>query len=115
MLKKINRLSKTKDIAAVMKQGRAYYSPILMLKLLPNNLAYSRFAVIVSGKVSKLAVKRNLIKRRIREIIRLFPLKSQAGFDLAILASPKIIVKNKAAEYKEIERALLDVFKKAGL
>jgi ribonuclease P protein component len=57
----------------------------MMVKWTPNaRRAESRFAVVVSKKVYKSAVKRNRIRRRIFEVIRL-NLKSDAPvFDVVI-------------------------------
>ena len=116
MLNKLHRLNKTKEIELVMKKGRAYYAPSLMMKILANNLGLTRFTVIVSNKVSKKATQRNLIKRRLREIIRLDLSKLDIGADAIILASPKIIdSRGKTKKYSEIETEVRGVFKKSGL
>lgn len=116
MLKKINRLNKTKDIEAVMKAGRSFYSPILMLKMKVNNLGTIRLGVIVSNKVSKKATARNLIKRRIRASIKQFLPRLKFGWDGVLLASPKIIDKTgKIEAYATIKDHVFMVFKKADL
>ena len=116
MLKKANRLTKSKEIAEVLKKGKAAYWPILMVKFLKNDLPYSRYAIIVSNKVSKRANKRNLIKRRIREIMRLAMSQVKKGYDAVIIASPKIINKQgKVIKYQELEKFLKTVLVKANL
>lgn len=116
MLKKINRLTKKKDIEALMKQGKAVYFLFFIIKYKPNGLAFSRFAVVVSAKVSKKATKRNLIKRRIREIIRYNLPNIAKGHDIAIIVSPKTINQaGKVATYQEIEFNIANGFKKAKL
>lgn len=116
MLKKINRLRLKKDIETLMKQGQAVYFLFFLVKYRKNGLAGSRYAVITSSKVHKRAVKRNLAKRRIREIIRLNQNKLAKGYDVAVIVSPKIINKlGQVAKYAEIENELAGAFKKAGL
>jgi len=44
---------------------------ICTVKFLPNQLEYSRFAIIIDKQLSLSAVKRNLIRRRLYEFIRL--------------------------------------------
>ncbi len=115
MLKKYLRLSKKKEFDLVFKKGKSTYSPFLLLKYADNGLPLSRFGIIVSNKVSKKATKRNLIKRRLREIIRLNQPKIKKGFDFVIIVSPKIInEKGKVLKSQEIEDGLLSLFKKMG-
>jgi ribonuclease P protein component len=116
MLKKLWRLNKTKDIEKVMKTGRAFYSPFLMLKVIANNLGLTRFTVIVAKRVSKKAVQRNLVKRRLREIIRLALPKIETGADVVILASPKIIDgQGKVLKYQAMAQEITQILKKARL
>lgn len=88
MLAKEHRLRKQKDFEAVFKTGRYSRGVFLSLKTAKNNLPQSRFGIAVSAKVSKKAVIRNKIKRRLRHIIyrRLPEIKD--GFDIAIIAAP---------------------------
>lgn len=44
--------------------GKSVKNPLFILKNKENNLNYSRFAVVVSKKISKKAVERNHIRRR---------------------------------------------------
>jgi len=116
MLKKINRLSRKKDFETVNKQGKVIYSPILMIKFCANDLAISRFGIIVSNKVSKKATLRNLIKRQLREILRLSLAEIKKGIDLVIIVSPKIInQQGKVINYAEIEKSLKAALQKAKL
>ncbi len=71
MLDRKNRISKKKDIEKVLKKGKSFKEGPLILKTLKNDLDFCRFGFIVSQKVSKKAVVRNQIKRKLREIIRL--------------------------------------------
>lgn len=116
MLKKINRLTKKKDIEVLMKQGKAVYFLFFIVKFRPNGLLLPRLTVVVSTKVSKKATKRNLIKRRIREIVRLNLSKVAQGYDIAIIVSPKIINNHgQVATYQEIENNLAHAFNSAHL
>jgi len=77
-------------------------SDFFIIKRSDNNLAFSRFGVVISKKVSKSAVKRNKIKRIIFNFIRLEKLNKISGKDILIIISPK------TAELKkeEIEKKL---------
>jgi ribonuclease P protein component len=73
MLKKTFRLSATKDIKTTFLRGRSFFSPYFVVRYAPPQDKAdnkTRFAIIASTKVSKHAVKRNRVKRILRETIR---------------------------------------------
>lgn len=112
MLEKQYRLTKRSDIDIVFKKGRVYNHPLFYIKLLFNNLDYSRFAFIVGVKLFKRAVKRNRVKRLMREAIRLNIDKVKDGFDIIVGAkSPDIYMIN----CKEVEKELMGLFNKNGI
>lgn len=107
MLLKDNRLKKRKDFEKVLNQGRNLRKDFLFLKVINNDLDSNRFGFIVSKKVSKKAVERNLIKRRLREIVRLSPLDNREKIDGVFIASP--LIKEKTfQEIKEEVNSLLE-------
>ena len=83
----------------------------IFLKILKNNLNDSRFGFIVSNKISKKAVERNKIKRRLRDIVRRSLSETKSGYDIIIEAKPGI----EKLGYNEMKAGLLGLFKKAGL
>lgn len=111
MLSQLHRLKKTKEIEGVFKNGRWYQEDFITLKLLKNPLRLSRFVIIVSTKTDKRATVRNRIKRCITEIIRKKLPEIVGGYDVLLIPKKEIINKN----YQEIEDALDNLFKKAGL
>ena len=76
-----------------------------------NDLNFSRFAAVVSLKVSKKAVVRNKIKRRLRKIFTENLENLKGTFDIAITAKPAIFEKS----YLEIKTATEELLKKANL
>jgi ribonuclease P protein component len=110
MLPKKYRLTKRENFKRLRK-GITFYSPIAIFKVLQNNLNISRFGIVVGAKVTRKAVKRNKLRRQINEIIRLKLPSLKSGYDVLILALPKIIEKN----YWEINEEVDKVFKKAGI
>jgi len=106
MLKKENRLTKKNDFERVYKKGRGLKADSLFLKILENDKGVTRIGIVVSKKVSKKAVERNKVKRRIREIIRKMDLKS--GFDIIIVTYPSI----KEKKFDQIEDEIIYLFKK---
>lgn len=111
MLPKENRLRQEQDFKQVAKAGKAVFSPSLSLKLIKNNSDLSRFGIIVSTKVSKKAVERNRLKRRLREIIRLNLPRFKKGFDVMVLTRAAA----KDFEYLQLKEIMAELFKKANL
>ena len=111
MLVKENRLRLKNDFKKVFKRGRFYQKDFLSMKVLSGESDVSRFGFIVSKKISKKAVVRNKIKRRLRESVRL-KLKNgliRNGFDAVILTRPEIVDKN----FVEIDEVINKLFEKA--
>lgn len=96
---------KKKEFEAVFRKGKTKAGKLVFLKILKNNQDNNRFGVVVSKKISKKAVNRNKIKRRLREIIRQAHIKP--GLNIIIIAKPEIIDKN----YQDIKNELEDLFK----
>ncbi len=115
MLKKVNRLAKKKDFNAIMK-ARTFFSPFFIIKFRKTDSQATRFGIIISKKVSKFATKRNLIKRRLSEILRLNISRIAKSYDVVLIVSPKIIdEKGKVLNYKDIENNLFGLLSKARL
>lgn len=113
MLKKENRLNKQKEFDHVFQNGVSSFDKILGVKAVRNEFSRSRFGVIVSNKVSKKAVDRNRVKRRLREAIRSYLEDMKPGFDVVALALPpsrdKEFSELKDSYYKHLKK--LDLFK----
>lgn len=71
----------------------------------------SRFGFIVGSNISKKAVSRNLIKRRLRTVIEKNLPIIKKGFDIIVITRPQIIEKN----YQEIEQDILGALKQLKL
>lgn len=63
MLPKKNRLSRVL-FATLLKDGAFFHSPHLSLRVVKTQKGLSKFSFVVSKKVSKSAVIRNLLRRR---------------------------------------------------
>lgn len=111
MLPRKYRLTKEKDFKKINSSGRSFFSTLFRLRYLANNLGISRFAVVVSTKVSKKATQRNRLKRQVREIIRLNRTKIKSGYDVAISVSNKALGKS----YQDLEKDIASLFSKAKL
>lgn len=85
MLKNENRLRAEKDFASLFKKGRSVSEGTLTLKFAPNRKSATRVGFVVGTKVSKRATVRNLLKRRLREILRKAMPSIVPGFDVAFI------------------------------
>lgn len=65
-MKSIDRLKKRSDFLYVQKNGQKWIAKTMIVEICPNQDLGIRFGLTVSKKVSKLAVLRNRLKRRLR-------------------------------------------------
>jgi len=112
-------------IPEVLARGKKYYSSLLVLSINNQqsqpkagrpwaetiNNPVSRFAIIIPIKVDKRAVKRNKLKRQIREIIKLNIANLKPGSDVIIMAKKTILGK----EFNELRKDLEGLLKKTKL
>ncbi|KKW28913.1 MAG: Ribonuclease P protein component [Candidatus Uhrbacteria bacterium GW2011_GWD2_52_7] len=111
MLPPLHRLRLDNDIKRVLKSKSGAFDPVCGIKLTKNNLAVSRFAIVVSNKVSKSAVQRNALRRQYRDIIHRSLAQIAPGFDVILLVSKPAIV----SDYAEKEVKLRSAMKRARL
>ena len=70
MLKKENRISKKSEFEEIKERGRFLgFSRLFGVVVLDKNDDELKFGVVVSKKISKRAVDRNKIKRRLMEVL----------------------------------------------
>ena len=100
------RLKLKKDFGNVFAGGSSCKQDFLVLKYLKNSQDSARFGFVISNKVSKKAVFRNKIRRKLKSIIKSNLENIKKGFDYIIIVSPR-------EDYKDIEKQLINVFKKA--
>jgi ribonuclease P protein component len=77
------RLTKTKEFAAVYDKGDSKANRLLVMKALPNGLDTTRYGLVVSKRVGK-AVVRNRVKRRLQEGLKIAPI--EPGWDIVFIA-----------------------------
>ncbi len=104
MLPKQNRLNLRKEFFSLKKDGKMINSETFGLLFAKGES--SKFNFIVSTKISKKAVERNLVKRRLREIVRQMPKPPQVN---GVFLCKKSIL-NKT--YQELKKEVENVFNK---
>lgn len=111
MLPRKYRLTAEKDFNRIFKHGRSVHGQGIGLKVAPNRLEVSRFAFVVSTKVSKKAVVRNRLKRQMRETVHEVLKDVKQGMDVVVMARKEAV----DLEFSAIRESLLKALKKARL
>lgn len=123
MLPQEYRLKRMKDFEILFKEGWFVSGKLLTAKVWKINTekyqdrGYKeddlKIGFVVGLKVSKKAVDRNRLKRQMREVVRLVLKegKIKTGYMVAIVAKPELL----SVDYKEVEKEVMDLLKKANL
>lgn len=106
------RLRDEADFRRVRAGGRAWANRGLTLLVAPNALPHNRYGFVVSKRVGK-AVTRNLVKRRLREILRQLDRAGRIppGHDLALIVRPALA----EASFAEARDAVTELLARARL
>lgn len=97
------RLSKQKDFLRVYRRSRVARGSLLSVRLHKKNTPPGRVAVVVSNKVSKRAVERNRIRRRILEWLRVRARIGAQPIDIIVAVQPPTKQVSREALIKELE------------
>ena len=123
MLPQEYRLKRMKDFEILFKEGWFVAGNLLTAKVWKINVekyqkrdykeSDLKIGLVVGLKVSKKAVERNRLKRQMREVVRLLLKEGEikSGYMVALVAKPEML----GAEYKIVEKEVLDIFKKGNL
>lgn len=104
------RLRRPADFERVRQEGRSWAHSLLVLVALRNDIEYTRVGVTASRRVGQ-AVARNRAKRLLREAARhLYP-HVLPGWDLLLIARPKIL----KVKEPQVRRALSQLMERAHL
>lgn len=78
------KLKKTDEFSSVFSFRKRFYGEWLFANIKPNQQAHHRFGLVVSKKVAKLAVRRNYMKRVLRELLRAQATQAETGCDVVL-------------------------------
>ena len=96
------RLRKNREFKVVYKRGKNFWNKDFTIFIRPTKRKTVKFGVAITKKFGK-ANKRNLIKRRIKEIIRLNIENLKLGYEMVILPKQNTL----EISYTELEKSLL--------
>ena len=91
-------------------KGKSAVAPTLAVYVRGNGRRENRLGLTVGTKVGK-AVRRNRVRRRLREAYRLHENRVVPGFDVVVVARAKAAF----APYAQLERELLRLLDKLGI
>ena len=102
------RLTGNKQFTRIRGEGNSASNRFLVIRFVPNGLDRSRFGFMVSKRIGN-AVVRNKVKRRLREAVRLTPVK--AGWDAVFIARRG----TERAGYQELKQATGNLLRRVHL
>jgi len=81
--------------------GRVRSHPLIVVHYLPNALDHDRFGIATGRRLGS-AVRRNLVRRRLRHALRTMPSAPGQGWDILVVARPATAT----ASFGELSAAL---------
>ncbi|HHV98728.1 MAG TPA: ribonuclease P protein component [Clostridiaceae bacterium] len=103
-------LKKNYEFQRIFKKGRFHAGRFMTLYALENRSGTNRLGITASRKVGK-SVKRNRIKRLIRENYRLIEDKIESGYDIVFVARESSIM----PEFDDIRKEMKYLLKRLNL
>lgn len=109
MLPKCARLKQKRDFTAIYKTARTYFTKPLKMLVLPDTSEHrSLVGFVVSKAVSKQAVKRNRVKRLLREAYQREMPSIKEGYLILFYARPRCIEADFSAICRLVNQLLLE-------
>lgn len=103
----LGRLQKRSDFLYVQGQGKKWVSKGLVLQVAPNPAGEIRIGYTVTKKISKKAVVRNRIKRRLRALAAdIMPFYAARGYDYVLVGRRETFDKDYASLQKDLKWCL---------
>ncbi len=110
---KTQRITKDREFSAVFKNGKRYSSnglTMVVYKPLGRAGELPRLGLVVSHKIGS-AVKRNKLKRRLREVFRLLTPELNTGYDVIIIPKKDSV----GLSYIELRKTFINISQFLGL
>lgn len=103
-------LNKNYEFLRVFRKGRFQAGRFMTLYILPNRFGINRLGITASKKVGN-SVKRNRLKRLIRENYRLSEENIKIGFDIVLVARESKVM----PEFGDIKKEMKFLFRRLNL
>jgi ribonuclease P protein component len=111
-MRKIKTLKKNYEFKNVLSKGKFYIGNYIIVYIKDNKKTENYIGIAVNTKIGN-AVKRNRLKRLIRENYRLKKNTLKKGKDIVFLINKKVDTEN--ITYKDVENDMIKIFKKADM
>lgn len=109
-MKKENRLRKNMEFKKVYKSGKNYWNRNLIVYVRRNGTDKTRIGISITKKVGN-AVVRNKLKRRIREVSRVYLPNLRKGYDLIFIPKKNAV----DISFTELESAIMHIYRISGI
>lgn len=103
-------LKENHEFRRLYNKGKSAVSPYFAVYCRKNHREVSRLGITTGVKLGN-AVKRNRVRRRIRELYRTNETRILPGYDIVVVARTRAIY----ARYSDLERSFLQLLKKVGM
>lgn len=103
-------LKKNHEFRRLYSKGKSAASPVMVIYCRKTGRPANRLGITVTKKLGK-AVKRNRVRRRLKEIYRTNEHRLKKGYDIILVAR----VKARYSGYWELEKAFLATCSKLGM
>ncbi|WP_255369633.1 ribonuclease P protein component [Nitrosovibrio sp. Nv17] len=102
------RLHRADEFSSVIRFRCSVSGKFLQVFASPNELAHSRLGMVIPGRIERLAVSRNRVKRLLRETFRARQ-SELAGLDLVVRLRCKVLRQDTQQLVEEAEMLMLRV------
>lgn len=110
MLRQSKRISGKIRISQIIEEGFRIHSELFAIRHLPATQPFRRYAVAIGRKITRSAVERNHLRRRIYESVRAFEKEnpSESSFDIVIMARTSTL----KAGFGELQSGMKEILNK---
>ena len=96
------------DFARISGQGRSRSDRLMAVRFVPNGRDHDRYGISTGRRLGG-AVRRNRVRRRVREILRRHPNDTGHGWDILVVARPPAVEASFAELSAALERLLASI------